>query len=291
MNPKNATAYAGLVVLSLVWGMAFVAIKVVVAEMSPVNLALMRWLIASVPFLALFPFIGRPKAHFERKDVPRLLVVALANVAGYHISLNYAETTLSAGLSALLIAFGPIFIVVLSYLLLSEKAGRKTLLGLALAIAGTAVLSIGSVSATDFASFTGIFEGLVTALCYALFAVLGKPLVQKYGSAFTTIMAGLVGTAMMTPLVSGSFFGQVLSLSFEGWIGVLYLGLLSTVFGYLMFYELMSHGALSRLSIQLYLVPVVSIIGGATLLSEPVTVPVVIGGAMMLFAVAVTTWR
>ena len=53
--------------------------------MSPVNLALMRWLVASVPFLALFPFIGRPKTRFERKDVPRLPVVALANVAGHRI--------------------------------------------------------------------------------------------------------------------------------------------------------------------------------------------------------------
>ncbi|MDG6987890.1 MAG: hypothetical protein JRN21_01010 [Nitrososphaerota archaeon] len=67
-------------------------------------------------------------------------------------------------------------------------------------------------SATDFASFAGVFEALVTALCYALFAVLGKPLVQKYGSAFTTIMAGLMETAMMTPLISGRFFSQATSL-------------------------------------------------------------------------------
>ena len=291
MTPKSATAYLGLAVLSLIWGMAFVAIKVVVTELSPVNLALMRWLIACVPFLVLYPLIGRPKVRFERKDVPRLLVVALANVAGYHISLNYAETTLSAGLSALLIAFGPIFIVVLSYLLLSEKAGRKTLVGLALAVAGTVVLSLGSVKASDFASFSGIFEALTTALCYALFAVTGKPLVQKYGSAYTTIMAGLVGTAMLTPFISESLFTQAASLSFDGWIGVLYLGLLSTVFGYLMFYELISHGAVSRLSIQLYLIPVVSIVGGAVILSEPVTAAVVVGGAMMLTAVAVTTWK
>lgn len=95
------------------------------------DLALLRCLIAGVPFLVLLPVIGKPKVRFERRDVPRLLVVALANVAGYHISLNYAETTLSAGLSALLIAFGPIFIVILSYFLLKERAGRKILLGFA----------------------------------------------------------------------------------------------------------------------------------------------------------------
>jgi len=288
---QSFTAYSGLLVLSVIWGLAFVAIKQVVTELTPVNLALLRWLVASVPFLILLPIIGRPKAKFERGDVPRLLIVALANVAGYHISLYYAETTLSAGLSALLTSFGPIFIAILSYLLLGEKAGRKVLIGLLLAIAGTAVLSTGSISVNDLSSYAGIIENLITALCYALFTVLAKPLVHKYGSASTTIMAGLVGTAMMLPLLSQSFFVQVSALSVQGWGSVLYLSLLSTVFGYLMFYALVSRGAVTRLSIQLYLIPVVSVIGGALLLNEPIIPSVAIGGGMMLLAVAIATRR
>ena len=288
---KNITAYSGLLVLSVIWGLAFVAIKQAVTELTPVNLALLRWLVASVPFLVLLPIIGRPKARFERGDIPRLLVVALANVAGYHLSLYYAETTLSAGLSALLTSFGPIFIAILSYFLLNEKAGRKVLIGLLLAIAGTAVLSTGSISFNGLSSYAGIIENLVTALCYALFTVLGKPLVHKYGSASTTIMAGLVGTAMMLPLLSQSFFIQASALSTLGWVSVLYLSLLSTVFGYLMFYALVSRGAVTRLSIQLYLIPVVSVVGGALLLNEPVTLSVAVGGGMMLAAVAIATWK
>ena len=165
------------------------------------------------------------------------------------------------------------------------------LMGLLLAMAGTAVLSTGSVSINDLSSYGGIVEGLVTALCYALFAVLAKPLVNKYGSAPITIMAGLIGTAMMLPLLSQSFFAQTSALSFTGWASVLYLSLLSTVFGYLMFYALVSRGAVTRLSIQLYLIPVVSVMGGALLLSEPVTASVVVGGGMMLAAVAISTWR
>lgn len=291
MNPKTVTAYTGLVVLSLIWGMAFVAIKEVVTELSPVNLALLRWFIAAVPFLVLLPIIGRPKVPFERKDIPRLLVVALANVAGYHISLNYAETTLSAGLSSLLIAFGPIFIVVLSYLLLRENAGSRVILGLMLATAGTVILSLGTIRFSDFSSLTGVFEALITALCYALFTVVGKPLVHKYGSAPTTILAALVGTTMMAPLISGTFFEQVSTLSAGAWVGVLYLSLLSTVFGYLMFYGLVGRGAVSRLSIQLYLIPIVGVVGGALLLGEAITPAVIVGGAMMIVAVGVSTWK
>jgi len=278
-------------VLSVIWGLAFVAIKQADTELSPVNLALLRWLVASVPFLVLLPIIGRPKTRFERRDAPRLIAVALANVAGYHLSLNYAETTLSAGLSALLISFGPIFIMILSFFLLNERVGRKVTLGLILAFSGTVILSTGSVSVNDLSSYGGIVEALITALCYALFTVLGKPLVQKYGSAPTTIMAGLIGTAMLLPLLSSSLITQASALSFYGWASVLYLSLLSTVFGYLLFYTLVSRGAVSRLSIQLYLIPVVSVAGGALLLNESVTASVMVGGALMLAAVGVSTQK
>jgi drug/metabolite transporter (DMT)-like permease len=284
-------AYSGLFTLSVIWGLAFVAIRLADFELSPVNLTLMRWFVASAFFLVLYPLIGKPKTRLERRDIPRLLFVAFANVAGYHLSLNYAETTVSAGLAGLLISFGPVFIVILSVLFLGEKAGPKVVLALLLAVLGAYVLSIGSVRFSDLASSYGPAEVVLAALLYALFGVLGKPLVHKYGSASTTILAGLLGTAMLVPLLSGSFVQQASSLSLVGWVSVLYLSVLSTVLGYLLFYRLVSRGAVSRLSIQLYLIPIVSVVGGALLLKEPVTVQMLIGGGMMLTAVAVSTWR
>jgi drug/metabolite transporter (DMT)-like permease len=288
---KSSIGYSGLLLLSLIWGLAFVAIKEADQDLSPVNLALLRWLIASVLFLALVPILGKSKSRLERTDVPRLLVVAFANVAGYHISLNYAETSISAGLSGLLIAFGPVFIVVLSVLLLHEKAGVKVLVALLLAIIGTVILSIGSFNPNDLSSISGPVEVILSALFYALFAVLGKPLVHKYGSAPTTIWAGLLGTAMMLPLISASFLIQVEALPFTGWISVLYLSVISTVLGYMLFYTLASRGAVSRLAIQLYLIPIVSVVGGVLLLGESVTLLTILGGVTMLAAVSLATRR
>jgi drug/metabolite transporter (DMT)-like permease len=276
----GAIAYAGLGVLSIIWGLAFVAIKIADTVLTPVNLALLRWIIAAVLFLGLLPLIGRPKTKFEWRD---------ANVVGYHISLNYAETTISAGLSGLLITFGPVFVVILSVLLLNEKAGTKVVLALLLAICGAAVLSIGSVSPTDLSSFFGPLGVILAALSYAIFSVLAKPLVHKYGSAPTTISAGLLGTAMMLPLLSTNFIGQVESLPLQGWISVLYLSVLSTVLGYMLYYTLVSRKAVSKLSIQLYLAPIVSVVGGVLLLGESITTFTVLGGALMLGAVALAT--
>ena len=289
LTRKTAVNYSGLMLLSVIWGLAFVAIKEADEVLSPVNLALLRWIVASFLFLALLPIIGRAKSRFERRDLPRLLVVAFSNVVGYHISLNYAETSISAGLSGLLISFGPVFIVLLSVLLLNEKAGRKVLVALVLAIVGALILSVGSISLSDFASLYGPVEVALSALFYAMFSVLGKPLVSKYGSAPTTIWAGVLGTAMMLPLLSTSFISQVESMPLNGWISVLYLSILSTVLGYTLFYTLIRHKAVSTISIQLYLAPIVSVVGGVILLGESVTTFTVIGGALMLAAVALAT--
>ena len=123
---KKIRDFVFLILLSTIWGLAFVAIRRADFELSPVNLALLRWIIASAGFLAITPILGKPKTKFEaRKDILRLLVVSLNNVVIYSISLNFAEKTVSAGLAGLLISLGPIFIAILSVLLLKEKVGRK----------------------------------------------------------------------------------------------------------------------------------------------------------------------
>ncbi|HTY74488.1 MAG TPA: DMT family transporter, partial [Candidatus Nanoarchaeia archaeon] len=83
--------YGVLLVLSLIWGMAFVAIRRADFELSPVNLTLLRWLVASAGFLAIAPFLLKPRVKLEKRDLPRLVAISLLNVPAYHLSLNFAE--------------------------------------------------------------------------------------------------------------------------------------------------------------------------------------------------------
>ena len=276
-------------VLSLIWGLAFVAIRRADYELSPVNLALLRWLVASAGFLAVAPFLLKPKLNFERGDLPRLLVISFLNVPAYHLALNLGETTVSSGLAGFLVALGPVLIAVFSAVLLKEKLGRRLALALAIGIAGTLIMFVPGLNVDSAGSFLGPLEVLVAAFSFALFSVLSKPLVTKYGSAPLTIWAGLAGTAMLLPLISPSLGAEVVALSMEGWLSVLFLSLLSTVAGYLMFYALVSRSEVSRVGIQMYLIPFVSIIGGILLLQEGLNSYILTGGAILLVAVAIAT--
>src|SRR5579862_4346234 len=122
---NQARTYALLIVLSIIWGIAFDAIRVADSVLSPMNLALLRWFIAGAGYLAILPLVGKTKVKFESKDLPRLLLISFANVPLYHLSLNYGETSVSAGVAGLLVSLGPIFIALLSRAVLKEKIGKQ----------------------------------------------------------------------------------------------------------------------------------------------------------------------
>jgi drug/metabolite transporter (DMT)-like permease len=206
----------------------------------------------------------------------------------YHLSLNLGESTVSAGVAGLLVALGPVFIALLSRASLKERIGANVLVALAVATLGAIILSIPEISSSQ-SSIIGVLEIVMTAISYAFFAVLSKPLVSKYGALPVAIRAGTIGTSMLLPLLSTSFFSKVSKLPPIGWYAVLYLSILSTVVGYSMFYTLVSRGNVSRLSIQLYLIPIISMIGGAVLLGQRITFFTLVGGTILLLAVSLAT--
>ncbi|HYC26626.1 MAG TPA: DMT family transporter [Nitrososphaerales archaeon] len=284
------TGYFPMFVLSIIWGMAFVAIRRADFELSPVNLTLLRWLIVSAAFLVIYRSVVKPKMKFQRQDLPRLVVVALGNVVIYHLALNTAESTVDASLAGLLISFGPLFIVVLSAGLLHERITTRVWLALGLAIVGAAIISSPDISFGSVASLAPLLV-VVAALSNAVYTVASKPLVVKYGPFPVAAWSALLGTVLLLPLVSGSLFAQAEALSPVGWSSVLYLALLSTVLTNLIYFTQVSGGPVSRVGVQLYLVPVVSAIGGVLVLGEGIAPATFVGGALMLIAIALATLR
>jgi drug/metabolite transporter (DMT)-like permease len=282
-------SYRGLsliIILCVIWGMAFVAIRVADAEpyLSPVNLTILRWVTVSACFLVLYPFIVKPRVKFEWRDFPRLLVVAVASVDVYHLSLNYSEKIVDASVAGVLISLGPLFSIIFSVILLDERLGRRFVLGLMLALVGATVIS-----SPDLTLNSGVIFGplgvVVSSLASGIYTATSKPLVGKYGPFPVAVWAAFVGTALLAPLVSQSLFQQAAEMSIKGWTAIIYLAVLSTVLANLIFFTLLSRQSVSRLSIQLYLIPLVSVVGGILLLAEPLSPALAVGGVVLLAGV------
>ena len=130
---------------------------------------------------------------------------------------------------------------------------------------------------------------ILSAFMYGVFSVGSKPLVKEYGARQVAIWVAIIGTIFTLPLISGSFFAQASQLSLVGWVSVVYLAILSTVVANMILYTLIRSRAVSSLSIQLYLVPLVSLAGGIVLLGEIPSLFTAIGGAFLFAAIALAT--
>jgi drug/metabolite transporter (DMT)-like permease len=274
----------------LFWGLAFVWIREGVRELTPVNLTLMRFSIAAVGFVLFAALFLRHRLRVALRDIPRLVASGAAAVPAYHISLNFAEQSVEAGTAAILIATAPIFATVLSGLYLDEKVTWRTLVGLVLAFGGVFVMVWfgGSIGAGEV-DLVGAAAVIFASLMYAVFTTLAKPLLPKYGSSTVTVLTILTGTALVLPLASGGTLTEAANLSLRGWTAVISLALLSTFTAMMLFFYALSSQTLSRLSVQLYLVPLISVVAGVILLGESVNVNLVVGGAMILLGVRVAT--
>ncbi len=274
------------VVLSVIWGMAFVAIKEADTELASNNLTLLRWLIVSAVFLALYPFIIKKPPKFERRDLPRFLLVALTSVDIYHLSLNAAEKVVNASFAGLLISLSPLTTVVLSGVVLHEKIRSRVKLAVVVAVVGAVVISIPDLTVM---SGTGPLLVVTAALASAVYTVASKPLVTKYGPFPVAVWTAFLGTAILLPLATPSLVTQAEGLSEAGWASVLYLAFLSTVVANLILYTLLHRQSVSRLGVQLYLVPMVSAAGGVLVLGESLGPATIAGGGLILAAVALGT--
>lgn len=126
---------------------------------------------------------------------------------------------------------------------------------------------------------------------YSGYSVGSKPLVKEYGALPTAIWVAVIGTVFTLPLISRNLVVQVFALLPMDWLSVIYLAILSAILANMILYTLIGSRAVSRLSVQLYLVPLVSLVGGILLLGESFTAFTVLGACFLFAGTALATHK
>lgn len=272
--------------LCLFWGLAFVAIKVGLIYLSPVALTFLRFSTASLLFA---PYLLYRRASIPKSLLPKVALLGLIGFTVYHLSLNLGETETAAGAASLVIACTPIFIALLSKAILGEELTLFKALGVASAFLGLAVILAPSLQASG--NPIRILVILPAPLSAAIYTVLGKLYLKESEPAVLTGYAQLFGLLFLTPLASHSMILEVVSLPFEGWIPVLFLGACSTTLAYTIWYKLLKVGEASIVGSYIYLVSLIAILGGHLILEEPFTLNLIAGGTLVISGVYLTHRR
>lgn len=281
--PRFTSRTLSALALTLVlWASAFAGIRAGLRAYSPANLAVLRFLIASV-VLGIYAAV----AHFRRpkfRDIPGLILSGAIGISFYNLALNYGETRVTAGAASLLIASTPIWTALAARFWLHEKLNAIGWAGVFVSFGGVALIATGEGEGIRFSTQALII--LAAAITSATYMILQKHYLGSYSALEFTAYSIWAGTLLMFPFASGFLHGlQTAPLSATA--AVIYLGIFPGALAYVAWAYVMSHGAAGRTATLLYAIPVLAI-GIAWIWLREVPKPIsLVGGAIALAGVLI----
>lgn len=272
--------WAALLVVWVVWGSTYLAIKVSVESMPPLLMAGARFAIAG---MIMFPFAlrgGRPRrAEWLGCGIVGVLML------GANAALSYAERTVPSGLASLLIATVPLWMLGLDAALNRVRLGWAPVCGLVIGLCGVGFLSR---TGGGHVSAAGVVICLCAAASWALGTILSRrvatPANPALGSSMQMLVAGavLLGAAAVSG-EDGSFrFAEV---SGRSWLAFGYLIAIGSVVAFSAYVVAVRTLPTATVATYAYVNPVIAVLLGTLLLGERVSTSMLLGGALIVGAV------
>lgn len=274
----------------IVWGVQFIVMKDAISTLPPLAYNAIRFSVG-LPLLLMIGFRNRQAMRIARADIPRLIVLGLIGQFGYQVLTVLALDRTTGTNVSLLLATVPSWTAILSILLGTLLIRRAMLLGLGMSLVGVALVILGDAASPVSVSHGDVFGmglALTAALCIAIFTITIKPLMDRYGASVIAIWTyiltcvGLLVVASPDLLTLGP--GDIPP---RIWPHIAYSGILSSAIGFLLEGYAIRHLGAARMSNYYNVQPLVTAIAGVLVLHEPITRPLVLGGALALVGVTI----
>ncbi|TPL54633.1 DMT family transporter [Mesorhizobium sp. B2-4-6] len=267
-GPMALKDWAQLLLLGAIWGGSFFFARIAVSEIHPLALVLFRVAIAAAA-LHLYLAIRGPSFRLALPHTGLFFLLALTNNV-IPFSLIFAgQTQLGAGVASVLNATTPFWTLILANALTTdEKLSLNKLAGIALGVAGTAVMIGPGLLAGLGGPVWAKFALIGASLSYAVALMIAR---RFKGIPSPVIATGQLtaSTIIMTPIVLIAYGpAGLFSASPPVWAAVLGLALLSTAFAYILYFNLVASAGATNASLVTLVVPVSAVLLGFLFLGE-----------------------
>ena len=279
MTSRRAVALLSLIALMIMWGSTFVVTKDAAGEFSPLMLAMLRFLVASMVLVPLALMRGGFSALPRPIPWAPLLWMALTGIAAFSATFTLALVYGSASQGALIYAALPAAIAIAAVLFLGERPSRRRWLGIGLSIAGVSLL-IGTGEA-DTASpnpSIGAAWMIGAVIAWTSYTIVAKRLAHADG-IIVIAMVSVLGTAMLVPFAVIEWQGQPeFSPSASGWAGLLFLGIVASALAYIVYGYVLKELDASVVGTYTNLDPIVGVLIAVALYGESLQPGQIVGG-------------
>jgi drug/metabolite transporter (DMT)-like permease len=270
-----------LTLLSLLWGASYLFIKVAGRELQPAPMMLARIVVAAVVLLAFLWWRG--ELGGLRAPIGAY-ALGLFNSAIPFTLIAWGERHIDSGLAAIANASVPIWVALLAVKWRpGERSTGARAVGILLGLAGVAVLT-GAAPGGGWWGIAGTLAVVLASVSYAISTLYGQRLIAGLSGPVLSTTALLGGGVVLVPLAVVQAPDDLPSLKATSC--VLALALLGTAAGQLVWFRLLRGYGSARASLVTYLLPVTALLYGVVLLDEPITVPALLGLALILGGVA-----
>lgn len=270
----------GLTVI-VIWALNIIVIKLGVADMPPLLLMTLRFMLVAV---LIVPF-----TRITRRQLPWLLLLSVT-FGGLHFPLLFLGLReAEAGTGALLVQMGTPFATLLAAAFLKERLDARRSIGLALSFAGVAILAGGP----------SLPDALPTTLLLgsALFWAISNLLIKAAVHIAPLTLAGWIAlfaipqVALESWLFENDQLAALAAAGASGWGAVFYTAVMSSIVAYGLWYRLLQKHPVSRVVPLSLLMPVFAVILGVWLLDDSLGVNKLAGGTLVIAGLAVINLR
>jgi drug/metabolite transporter (DMT)-like permease len=280
--------YAALCAQVLISAGTYLAAKRAMTELSPFTVVLWRFLVCGAAFVVLLALTPGPKLP-PRSAWTRVVLLGLMGGPVNQTLFFSGLSRSTAAHAALFYALTPLGVYVASLVLGRERASFRTTAGILTALSGVVVLLLGRGLASATGSLVGDLLILAAVAAWVVYTTEGKPLASEHGALRATAWTMTVATVLQLPLIP--FVARpeaVWATSFAAKGSIVYLGLMTSVVAYLLWYYALSKVPASRVAIFSNLQPAVTALVAWLFLNETLHWELALGGALVLAGVRLT---
>lgn len=266
MNHHPLRFHLVLLFAMAIWGSSFVAMKVVVTELSPMVAVFLRMCIGFLAFTLMARWVLRG-FKYQTGDWKYLGAMALMEPCLYFICESLALQYTSASQAGMVTALLPLMVALSAWALFAETVVPRQWAGFILALMGVLWMTLGGEQNEQAPNpLLGNFLELLAMLTATAYTLLIKHLVSRYSALFLTAMQSAIGCVFFLPLALLSPWPE--SISMPVWSTLLYLGVIVTLGGYGLYNYSLSHVKTTIAAGYVNLIPAFGVIFAVLLLGD-----------------------